>query len=169
MMISDAMIEKSQVLQGFSEDARVWLYVADRKLSEHEGGEVLSKSQLFAQSWTAHNHLLSAGAFLLYDQILVLIVDETKTSASGCSIDKSTHFVEGIGKLFDVDFFVRDLVFYQDNEGLVSSVKLNQLSRLLSLASITPETLVLDTQCATIGAFSSCWKPLEGTWMKRWM
>jgi hypothetical protein len=143
--------------------ARLWQYIANRPLSDAEIAWVTEQAKQFTLKWTAHNHQLAADACVLFNQILVLAVDETHAGASGCSIDKSTHFVEGLGQKLDVDFFTRDLAFIQDSTGLVHAVKLNALS------NYTADTLVFNTMAASLQDLNAAWNPISASWQKRWL
>jgi hypothetical protein len=143
--------------------ARIWQYIANRPLTDVEIAWVTEQAKQFALNWTAHNHQLAADTCVLFDQILILAVDENQAGASGCSIDKSTHFVESLGQKLDVDFFTRDLAFVQDAQGTVQAVTLSELS------TFTPETLVFNTMAASLGALNEAWKPMSQSWQRRWM
>jgi hypothetical protein len=71
----------------FSESSRVWIYQADRQLSDTETLEIQKSLNNFVNTWTAHNNQLSAAAEVRYNRFLILIVDEEQAGASGCSID----------------------------------------------------------------------------------
>jgi ABC-type uncharacterized transport system ATPase subunit len=150
--------------------ARTWLYISERKLTESEMAMVQLESEQFVQTWTAHKQALNAGAFILFDQVLVLWVDESQAGASGCSIDKSTHFVEGLGKQMSIDFFKRDIVFYQTNDNTVTTTTLGQLATLKEVGAISTETLVFDSLKQTVGDLAqNAWQNIGDSWQKRWL
>jgi hypothetical protein len=47
----------------------------------------------FCIQWTAHGANLKAYGEVRHHRFIVMIVDETAAGASGCSIDKSIHFI----------------------------------------------------------------------------
>src|SRR6202000_155504 len=100
----------------FSENSRVWIYQADRKLTDAEATEIQQYLSQFAQQWTAHNHQLKAKGEVRYNRFLILVVDETQAGASGCSIDKSVHFMQEIEKRFGINLFDRFNLAYRDGE-----------------------------------------------------
>ena len=100
--------------------ARVWVYQSTRPFSEKE--TVVLKSQIngFVSEWTAHSQQLAAAGDVLMNQFIVLAVDEKQAGASGCSIDKSVHFLQSIEnpiaahvrakiKNFDVQTFIQKI------------------------------------------------------------
>ncbi|UPT69069.1 MAG: hypothetical protein M0D57_10815 [Sphingobacteriales bacterium JAD_PAG50586_3] len=73
---------------------RVWIYQADRLLTDSEQQMLAEASAQFVAQWSAHGTPLTAAAQVLNGYFLVLGVDEAQAQASGCSIDKSVNFVK---------------------------------------------------------------------------
>ena len=96
--------------------SRVWLYLANRKLDSTELHYAEEQLQSFLKSWAAHGKNLFCDGRFLFDQYLVLVVNEKQESASGCSIDSSVRFVKSIGNELGVDFFNRMNVLEFDGE-----------------------------------------------------
>jgi hypothetical protein len=96
--------------------SRVWLYLANRKLDSTELHYAEEQLQSFLKSWAAHGKNLFCDGRFLFDQYLVLVVDEKQESASGCSIDSSVRFVKSLGNELGVDFFNRMNVLEFDGE-----------------------------------------------------
>jgi hypothetical protein len=91
----------------YSENCRVWTYTADRFISAEESNIINYLLQNFLSNWSAHGKKLVCDATLLYNSILVFVVDEEYVTASGCSIDSSTHFVKNLEKELNMSFFNR--------------------------------------------------------------
>jgi hypothetical protein len=96
--------------------SRVWLYLANRKLDSTELHYAEEQLQSFLKSWAAHGKNLFCDGRFLFDQYLVLVVNEKQESASGCSIDSSVRFVKSLGNELGVDFFNRMNVLEFDGE-----------------------------------------------------
>ncbi|WP_083326223.1 hypothetical protein [Hymenobacter coccineus] len=73
--------------------ARVWIYQANRPLTEVELAAVGPHLAQFATAWTSHGAALCAAAEFRHSQFLVIGLDEAVAGASGCSIDASVRFV----------------------------------------------------------------------------
>ena len=69
------------------EDARVWIFSAERELTVVEQERVLADVDHFIDQWGAHNVPLVAGRQLQYGQFLFVAVDQRTAGPSGCSID----------------------------------------------------------------------------------
>jgi len=106
----------SQLFPNLPEHSRVWLYLADRKLDATEAQYVNEQMQHFLSNWAAHNKKLTCDGVLLFNQYLILAVNEDIESASGCSIDSSVRFVKSLGAELKVDFFNRIKVIVLEND-----------------------------------------------------
>ncbi len=97
-------------------ESRIWTYLCNRRLNEKESNLVEDKIKKFTLSWKAHQKPLAAKGMLLYNQYIVLAVDESIEQISGCSIDSSVHFIKAIEKHLEVDFFNRLNVLILDKK-----------------------------------------------------
>ncbi len=125
----------------FSPDAKVWIYQSSRPFNAEEVAELNLLLADFAGKWTAHNQQLQATAYLLEERIIVLMVDETHTLASGCSIDTSVHFIQSLEAKFHVTLFDRMLINYKTN-GAVHTTTLSALEALAAEGKINAATLI---------------------------
>ena len=152
----------------FSPNSRVWIYQADRVLTSEEIEKIASEASNFVTDWSSHNRALKASAELVHQRFLVLIVDESQAGASGCSIDKSVHFVEKIGSDFKVNFFNRLLFSYLDTENKVQTVDKKTLNLLFQEGKINDDTLVFDTLVNTYSAYNQDFvKKMKESWHSR--
>jgi hypothetical protein len=97
----------NELLPQLSNESRVWLYLAERKLDDTEAHFVSEKIDLFVQNWTAHNKKLTADGTIIFQQYIVLGVDEKIEAASGCSIDGSVRLIKSLQQELGIDFFNR--------------------------------------------------------------
>jgi hypothetical protein len=172
--ISDYMIKVSEtstttfvIPDKLPNNTRVWVYLSSRPFTEKE--QIVLNSQLvaFAQHWTAHNVQLQAFSSILDHQFIVLMVDESKAGASGCSIDKSVHFMQSIENQYDVKLLDRWLFAYQHYEEIRTADR-TEFTRLYRTGILNDETLVFDTMVQVLGDFKTKrWKPLGKSWHKR--
>ena len=83
--------------------SRIWIYQANRSFTDAELEEISADLSLFLQQWTAHGSQLKAGFEIRYKRFLVIGLDQSAASASGCSIDASVHFIQQLEKKYGVD------------------------------------------------------------------
>ena len=88
-------------------NSKVWIYTSNREINVNEQVAIQSELDQFMKEWAAHGNSLFGEAKILEDRFVVLVVDESMVSASGCSIDTSVNFMKSIGQKFDIDFFDR--------------------------------------------------------------
>ena len=98
------------------DESRVWIYLCNRILNDQEANLIEGQIKKFTRSWKAHQKPLSANGQLLYNQYIVLAVDESVEPISGCSIDSSVHLVKTIENHLEVDFFNRLNVLVLKNQ-----------------------------------------------------
>jgi len=148
-------------------DSRVWVYQSSRKLSEAEIAAVRKRADDFIEQWTAHGALLRA-SFEIRDGIfLLMLVDEKQAMASGCSIDKSVHFILDLESELGISLTNRLLFAYRNNAGEVSVVNKNDFERLLKTGTINDETKVFNTLVQNKSELESGFEiPFEKSWHK---
>ncbi|MDX5422842.1 MAG: hypothetical protein LPK14_11360 [Hymenobacteraceae bacterium] len=148
--------------------ARLWIYQANRPLTEAEQAEIKPLLERFAIDWSSHGKGLQASAKLLHNQFLVLANNEVATAASGCSIDKSVSFVRELEQRFNVSFFDRtQLAFLK--EGQVELVGMQELKRKVAAGEIDKNTLYFDTLVNNYGELQEAWpRPAGNSWLSRY-
>lgn len=148
-------------------DSRVWVYQSSRKLSEAEIISVKEKADAFIEEWTAHGAKLKACFEIRYGIFLLMLVDEKQAMASGCSIDKSVHFILGLEDELKVSLTNRLLFTYRNAAGEVQVVNKKEFERLTESGIITNETKVFDTLVKNKSDLEKGFEiPFEKSWHK---
>ncbi|MFN0213013.1 MAG: hypothetical protein ACKVT2_02050 [Saprospiraceae bacterium] len=152
----------------FSPDSRVWVYTSNRPLTEEEASYAQKNLDAFCQQWTAHNQALLAKAEVFENQLLILMVDESQAGASGCSIDKSVHYLEQLGNKIGADFFERMRFGWLDDQGKMQFSDRPEFASLVSQGRIGSDTLVANTLVQTKAQLTDSWLvPFGKSWHKR--
>lgn len=148
--------------------ARLWIYQANRALTEEEQAEIKPLLERFATDWSSHGAGLQASANLLHDRFLVLANNESVTSASGCSIDSSVSFVRELEQRFGLSFFDRTrLAFLKDGE--VKIVGMQELKSQVTAGEIDANTLYFDTLVNNYGELQEAWpRPAQQSWLAKY-
>ncbi len=94
-------------LANLSPSSKIWVYKSNRELTASEQAMIRQELDLFIPQWASHGNQLMGGAEVRENWFVVLAVDESKSMASGCSIDTSVQFMKALGKELHVDFFDR--------------------------------------------------------------
>ena len=150
-------------------NARVWIYQSDREFTAKEIEIVSVKAVDFINQWTRHGDDLKGSFTFKYNQFLVLAVDETFNTVSGCSIDSSVRFIQALEKELQLDLMNKMNVTFKDNEH-INLVKLADFQRFAKEQKITSETIVFNNMVATKEDFENNWEvPARESWHKRFL
>lgn len=126
----------------FPPQSKVWVYNADRILNDNETFNIQSEINLFTDKWQAHGMELKAAGKMVYNNILILVVDETVEAPSGCSIDSSVHFIKTFNDKYGVNFLNRNyVVILKDNKVEVATSEDKEKLK---------GQMVLNTACSTL-------------------
>ena len=149
--------------------ARVWVYQSNRFFTENEIKEIMFAGENFINQWSAHGAMLTASFDVFHNLFIVLSVDENQALASGCSIDKSVHFMKEIENKLAINLFNRLLVAYRKGDE-VMTCNVNQLAEQVTkhFGEGRGEVIVFNNMVTTKAAFDVEWEQkLKNSWMKR--
>ena len=143
---------KPTAFETLHQDSKVWIYAADRFLTEEESAKINIQLNEFTKQWTAHDKVLKGAGKILFNRFIILVADESHTNASGCSIDKSVHFIKNLETQFGLSLFDRLIIFYQSNEE-IRSFHFNDLIPKIGGGEISVTTKIYDTTITKLGLF----------------
>ncbi len=156
------------MINNFSPDSKIWIYQADRLLSDAETAIVNEKTASFTAQWISHNNGLKAMGECLHQLFLVLMVDESQAGASGCSIDKSVRFIKTMEDELGVSFFNRLKFSFFDENKNIQIVDKQSFKQFFLEEKINNDTLVFDTLVQNKREFDAFFvKKLSESWHKR--
>ncbi len=147
---------------------RVWTFIISKALSDNELSLIINAGTKFVNSWTAHEQKLTASFEIYKNRIIVVKVNEEVTGASGCSIDKLTHFIKQIETEFKVELLNRLLVAYK-NGNEISVVHSSKIKELLQTNSIEENTIVYNTAVSNQNELQNWEQPLKNTWLSKYL
>lgn len=155
-------------LLAFPDESRVWVYQADRPFEEEDIQKINEEIDSFCERWTSHNNELKALGGVMHDQFVVLVVDETHASTSGCSIDKSVAFVKSLEHKYSRKLLERDKVAWLDVNEQIHTIPLAELRQAVLDGTLNMNTKVFDNLVANRRDYITKWTlPLGQSWMKR--
>ncbi|MFM1792242.1 MAG: hypothetical protein RLZZ252_596 [Bacteroidota bacterium] len=153
------------ILAALPSTARIWIFQADKVLTEEEETDLLNQLKKFVSGWQAHGVDLVADAEILHSSIVVIGVDESKEPPSGCSIDKAFGLLKAFYQSTGVDFFNRLLL----NLSYCNSAKIlgqTEIQSLLNRDELSPNALVFNALASTLTELrDSTYLLLKDTWM----
>ena len=149
-------------------NSKIWIYQSERKLTIEEQEFVQKNTESFLVEWTAHGHLLQAGMQLLYDQFLIIGVNEAVNEASGCSIDKSVNYVTELGNALNIDLLQRSKIAVKNNTK-IHLVDFSEIKKAINEGMISEESEVFNNAIVTKQDLESNWLlPATDSWIKRY-
>lgn len=150
------------------DDARVWIYQAERPLSDDEISQIQSACDEFVADWQTHGSDLAGFNQVYFDRFIVFFVNPGPANASGCSIDSSIHFIQTLEKQYRISLTGRTNVAIMDGNGQVYSMPLSEMPRAYREGEVTDDTLVFNNLVANKKEMEEGWiLPLGESWHKR--
>ncbi len=150
-------------------EAKIWIYQSNKMLEESGKTIFEEKVKDFLTHWEAHQQGLKASFKLLYNRFLVLAVDEAQTQASGCSIDKSVHFLKDMEKEFDITLLDRSEVAFLGEGNQINTVGFLKIKSQIQAGNLRADSIVFDNSLSLLADFEGKWKrPAQETWLARY-
>ena len=149
--------------------ARVWVYQSSREFSENEVKDISSKLKEFVESWQRHGDDLKASFCIKYNHFIVLAVDESLNSVSGCSIDSSVNIIKKIENEFSVDLTNKLNISFKDASN-INVVSMGDFQKFAKLQKINSNTIVFNNMIQTKSDFENNWEiTADKSWHKRFL
>ena len=131
-------------------DARLWIFAAERPLSNSESARVLEETDSFIGQWMAHGAPLTAGRDLRYDQFVLVGVDERAAGVSGCSIDALVRRMQQLESVLGLELVNNAPVLYREGE-TIARVSRDRFAQLAASGTVGPNTRVFDNTLSRVG------------------
>ncbi|MFB6257604.1 MAG: ABC transporter ATPase [Flavobacteriales bacterium] len=154
-------------LEDLSPQAKVWIYQSDRPFTTDEKKRISEMGDQFVADWSAHGTSLKACFRILYDRFLAFFVDEGQQEATGCSIDRSVHFIKGLESNFDLNLLDRKLVAFRSEQG-IETLPFDRIDRAIEEGRLKRDSIVFNNLVRTKKEFEEEWEvPLHQSWYSR--
>jgi hypothetical protein len=151
------------------DESRIWIYQANRKLSDEEVSAITNKTAEFLSQWTAHGANLEAGFEIRYNRFIIIGLNQANASASGCSIDASVRFIQSLEKELEVDLLDKmNVTFY--NGKFIAHKSLADFKKMAKARSVSPNTVVFNNLVNTKAEYKEHWEvPAKDSWHSRFL
>ena len=151
------------------DNSRIWVYQSNRKMSEDEIAIIEEKTNKFLSQWTAHGADLEAGFEIRYNRFIVIGLNQTNASASGCSIDASVNFIQTLEEKFGIDLLDKmNVTFY--NGKYIAHKTIAEIKAKSKARSISMNTIVLNKLLDTKADYKEHWEvPAKYSWHSRFL
>jgi hypothetical protein len=150
------------------ENSRVWIYPADRVFTKPEVEAIKNKTNFFLDKWTAHGAELQAAVNIPFDRFIVLGLNESVQSASGCSIDASVHFIQSLEQEFGLILLDKMNVTYRYNN-TIKHIPLKEFRTMAKKKQLDPSVIVFNNLVMNKMEYDSHWEgPASSSWHARY-
>ena len=149
-----------------SDQSRMWCFAASRAPGGSETAHLLDSMQAFVEEWTAHSRDLKAGMKWRDHRFLIIAVDESHASASGCSIDALTRQLQDLESRLDVGLLDSASVWYRDATGRIRSCSRDEFRARARRGDVDANTGVFDLTVTRLGDYrnGAFEKPASESW-----
>jgi len=130
---------------------------------------VEAKLRRFSDEWAVHGSPLDTSFTLKFDQFIVLAADESRQSASGCSIDSSVRVLKEIEQSMGIELLDRNQVAFKTDKGILL-VPVQELKQKFQAGILNEDSLTFNNLVDTKAEFEKNWLlPAGDTWLKRYI
>lgn len=151
------------------ETARIWIYQSERNFNSEELLEVNREIVQFLKDWTAHGAQLEAAFEIKYNRFIIIGLDQSNASASGCSIDASVHFIQGLEKKYKVQLLDRMNVSFKQGE-YITYKPMTEFKKMAKAKAISKNTIVFNNLVANKQEYLEHWEvPASESWHSRFL
>jgi len=144
-------MRSSNIFPTLPDDARVWVYAADRPLNEAERQSLTERLHAFLSTWRTHGRTVRAEVAIEEDRFVLIGATVDGGDMSGCGIDASTGALKEAATELGFEWEPLLTVFYRDSEGRVRTLSRQEFRELAKSGQINAATRVFDPTIASIG------------------
>ncbi|PSQ71933.1 MAG: hypothetical protein BRD38_00185 [Bacteroidetes bacterium QH_9_67_14] len=137
--------------------ARLWVYAADRPLSDDEEKALTDRLEDFLSDWTSHGRPVEGAAEVRDGRFVLLAAHRpdaengsTNADVSGCGIDASVHVLESFADETGVEWESGLRVFYRNADGAVRSAGRPAFAERAQRGEVDAATSVFDLSVDTV-------------------
>ena len=151
------------------DQARVWIYQAERTLTDNETDSIKAKAAEFVTRWAAHGEKLIGAIEVFHLRFIFVFVDEERVEASGCSIDSMFRFIRSLEADLGVKLLDSMAVTFRQGDRFVTCNR-QDFKNMLDSGEIDADTIVFNNLVRTKREFETGWEiPLRESWHARLM
>ena len=149
--------------------SRVWIYQSDKAFTEEQTTQLDKDLTTFLTSWTAHGASLKAGFEIKYNRFIIIGLDQSQASASGCSIDSQVRFIQAMQEELGVDLLDKMNVTYYQNDR-IHYKPLMDFKKMAKDGAIGKKTVVFNNLVTNVGEYKHHWEvPAVESWHSRFL
>ena len=126
-----------------SDESRIWIFQSNRLIPDLDIEPLKKQIDIFLSSWTSHGNQLMVASKIKYNLFIIIALDQSCSTASGCSIDKLVSFIKNIENDYQISLLDRlDISFRDKNK--ISVIRLDDFKRKILEKKINNDTIVFN-------------------------
>ena len=150
-----------------SDDSRIWIFQSNQLISNIDIESLEKKIDAFLSSWTSHGDQLMVASKIKYNLFIIIALDESCSTASGCSIDKLVNFIKNIENEYQISLLDRLDLSYRD-KNKISVLRLDDFKRKILEKKINNDTIVFNNLINLKSDLADNWEiPLNRSWHQK--
>ena len=150
-----------------SDESRIWIFQSNQLISDIDIESLEKKIDAFLSSWTSHGNQLMVASKIKYNLFIIIALDQSCSTASGCSIDKLVSFIKNIENEYQISLLDRlDISFRDKNK--ISVLRLDDFKRKILEKKINNDTIVFNNLINLKSDLTDNWEiPLNRSWHQK--
>ena len=149
-------------------ESRLWIFQSNRVFSDLELKEIEESLNIFLRNWTAHSKKLISGLKIHYKRFIIIAIDESSHSATGCSIDSCVHFIQSLEKKYKVDLLDKMNITFKQGD-YITYKSIDEFKKMIKNKSVSKKTIVFNNMVVNIADFLENWEvPAYKSWHNRY-
>ena len=152
-----------------SDQARIWIYQANRSLTLQEQEAVLQASKTLVATWTSHERSLQGSAVVLHHRFLILALEKPAHQLSCCTMDSAINLLRKLKDTLHIDLLDRTQLVLS-HQGNTWMVPIEQAKAQLQQRTISADTHLFDNTITHKAALDHKWLiPVQDSWLGRYI
>lgn len=154
--------------ENLPKNSKIWVYQSERTLKEEEIAETENLIHAFLETWETHGKPIKGSFKIFFKRYIIIAVDSSYITASGCSIDKSVELMQHLESNFQVSLLDRSIVGYKSN-GEINVCRFSDIKSLINQGIISENTLIFDNSIQELSELDTKWQvSAKNTWTSKY-
>jgi len=150
-----------------SDESRIWIFQSNQLISDLDIESLEKKIEVFLSSWTSHGDQLMVASKIKYNLFIIIALDQSCSTASGCSIDKLVNFIKNIENEYQISLLDRLDISYRD-KNKISVLRLDDFKRKILEKKINNDTIVFNNLINLKSDLDYNWEiPINRSWHQK--
>ena len=151
------------------ENSKLWIYTADRELSNDEVNLVEKISNKFLGDWKSHGQNIQGSILIPYNHFIVICANQEDQNLSGCSIDDSVRFIKTIEEHLDISLLNRQIVSFKEGED-IKKINFNNIKSEVTAGNLKSNTIVFNTLINSKKDYVDKWETTaSNSWLNKFI